>query len=145
MGSEQLSWQLHELLGVAPLGATGQTDPVIVALLAVVAVVGTIILLDEKSLRNHWGIRFLEEGKLQVDSERVARVSAWVADASADHGLSAREREVLALLAEGKSLREVAQALVISEGTAKTHASHIYEKLGVRNKRDLQRLVSELE
>ena len=145
MGCEQLSQQLRELMGVAPLGSGGQMDPLIIALLAVVALAGAAILLDAKSLRNHWGIRFLEEGKLQADSDRAARVSAWVDAASADHGLSAREQEVLALLAEGKSLREVAQALVISEGTAKTHASHIYEKLGVRNKRDLQRVISELE
>lgn len=145
MGCEQLSQQLRDLMGVAPLGSGGQTDPLIIALLAVVALAGAAILLDSRSLRNHWGIRFLEEGKLQADSDRMARVSAWVDAAAVDHGLSAREREVLALLAEGKSLREVAQALVISEGTAKTHASHIYEKLGVRNKRDLQRVVSELE
>jgi HD-GYP domain-containing protein (c-di-GMP phosphodiesterase class II) len=43
-------------------------------------------------------------------------------------GLTRREVEVLRLLARGMTLKEVAEALVISESTAHTHASHIYEK-----------------
>jgi DNA-binding NarL/FixJ family response regulator len=48
--------------------------------------------------------------------------------------LSAREREVLALVAEGKTNREIAAALVISEATARNHVSHILEKLGLNNR-----------
>ncbi|WP_328471365.1 response regulator transcription factor [Actinoplanes sp. NBC_00393] len=45
--------------------------------------------------------------------------------------LSQREREVLALVAEGRTNRETAAALFISEATVKTHLLHIYEKLEV--------------
>ncbi|MBM7774960.1 DNA-binding NarL/FixJ family response regulator [Actinokineospora baliensis] len=45
--------------------------------------------------------------------------------------LSAREREVLALIAEGKTNREAAALLHISEATVKTHLLHIYAKLEV--------------
>ena len=45
--------------------------------------------------------------------------------------LSAREREVLALIAEGRTNRETAAALFLSEATVKTHLLHIYAKLGV--------------
>jgi DNA-binding NarL/FixJ family response regulator len=45
--------------------------------------------------------------------------------------LSAREREVLALIAEGRTNRETAAALFISEATVKTHLLHIYAKLEV--------------
>jgi ATP/maltotriose-dependent transcriptional regulator MalT len=45
--------------------------------------------------------------------------------------LSAREREVLALIAQGRTNREAAAALFISEATVKTHLLHIYAKLGV--------------
>jgi DNA-binding CsgD family transcriptional regulator len=55
-------------------------------------------------------------------------------DAIADRGITAREREVLALLAEGASNREIAEALVISEKTASVHVSHILAKLGARNR-----------
>ncbi|MBG0565576.1 response regulator [Actinoplanes aureus] len=45
--------------------------------------------------------------------------------------LSAREREVLALVAQGRTNRETAAALFISEATVKTHLLHIYAKLEV--------------
>jgi DNA-binding NarL/FixJ family response regulator len=45
--------------------------------------------------------------------------------------LSAREREVLALISRGRTNREAAAALYISEATVKTHLQHIYAKLGV--------------
>jgi DNA-binding NarL/FixJ family response regulator len=45
--------------------------------------------------------------------------------------LSAREREILALVAEGRTNRETAAALFISEATVKTHLLHIYAKLEV--------------
>jgi DNA-binding CsgD family transcriptional regulator len=46
-------------------------------------------------------------------------------------GLTRREREVLALVAEGRSNREVAAALFISPKTASVHVSNILSKLGV--------------
>ena len=50
-------------------------------------------------------------------------------------GITDREREVLALLAQGRTNREIAQALVISEKTASVHVSHILAKLDVGNNR----------
>jgi DNA-binding NarL/FixJ family response regulator len=49
-------------------------------------------------------------------------------------GLSDRERDVLALLAEGLRNREIAERLVISEATVKTHVRHVLEKLRFRNR-----------
>ncbi len=46
-------------------------------------------------------------------------------------GLSAREREVLVLVAEGRTNREIAEALFISPKTASVHVSNILAKLGV--------------
>jgi LuxR family maltose regulon positive regulatory protein len=48
--------------------------------------------------------------------------------------LSEREREVLQLLAQGTSNREIAQELVITIDTVKRHVSHIFSKLGVNNR-----------
>ncbi|WSB88939.1 response regulator transcription factor [Streptomyces cellulosae] len=48
--------------------------------------------------------------------------------------LSAREREVLALVAKGTSNREIARELFISEATVKTHLTHIFAKLGTKDR-----------
>jgi LuxR family maltose regulon positive regulatory protein len=48
--------------------------------------------------------------------------------------LSDREIEILELIAEGLTNREIAQRLIISPGTVKVHASNIYGKLGVHNR-----------
>lgn len=53
--------------------------------------------------------------------------------------LTAREREIVQLLAEGKSNKEVANALNISVKTAETHRSRIMAKLGLRSIGDLVR------
>jgi DNA-binding NarL/FixJ family response regulator len=48
--------------------------------------------------------------------------------------LSEREREVLALIGEGRSNAEIAAALVISMATVKTHVRHIFAKLDLRDR-----------
>ena len=48
--------------------------------------------------------------------------------------LSDREREVLVLLAQGASNREIAEKLVITEGTVKNHVSNILDKLQAENR-----------
>jgi DNA-binding NarL/FixJ family response regulator len=45
--------------------------------------------------------------------------------------LTDREREVLELLADGRSTRQIAEQLYLGEETVKTHLGHIYQKLGV--------------
>lgn len=56
------------------------------------------------------------------------------ATAPAPPKLSAREEEVLALLADGMGTGEIAGSLYMSESTAKTHITHIYQKLGAANR-----------
>ena len=63
------------------------------------------------------------------------QIEHWARQVSKRTGsLTAREAEVLELVASGGSNREIARRLFISEPTVKVHLRHIYEKLGVRNR-----------
>ncbi|HSD79123.1 MAG TPA: LuxR C-terminal-related transcriptional regulator, partial [Solirubrobacteraceae bacterium] len=56
-----------------------------------------------------------------------------------EEGLTAAERRVAALVAEGRTNREVAATLFLGERTVETHLSHVYAKLGVRSRTELAR------
>jgi DNA-binding NarL/FixJ family response regulator len=58
--------------------------------------------------------------------------------------LTDREVQVLALIADGDSNRQIARALFISERTAAVHVSHILEKLNVRNRTEAAMAAADL-
>ena len=72
-------------------------------------------------------IRKINAGGTHVSERAAARLAER---AMAGGPLSAREIEVLKWIAEGKSNKEIAALLFISEGTVKTHVLSIHEKLG---------------
>jgi len=53
-------------------------------------------------------------------------------------GLTAREREVAMLIAQGKINREIAEDLVVSERTVESHVSNIMFKLGLHSRRQIR-------
>jgi DNA-binding CsgD family transcriptional regulator len=55
-------------------------------------------------------------------------------------GLTPAERRVAALVAEGRTNREVAAALFLGERTIETHLTHVYAKLGLRSRAELARM-----
>jgi len=60
------------------------------------------------------------------------------------YNLSARENEVLVLLARGRNARYVAKSLIISEGTARTHIMHIYRKMEIKSQQVLMDKVEQV-
>lgn len=78
-------------------------------------------------------VRAAAEGRTVLSPAVASRLVSAVR-APAAEPLSAREREVLALVARGTSNREIARELFISEATVKTHLTHLYAKLGVRDR-----------
>jgi DNA-binding CsgD family transcriptional regulator len=61
-----------------------------------------------------------------------------------DLGITRREMEILALVAQGMSNREIAGRLFVSENTVKTHCSRAFDKLGARRRTQAVQLGKEL-
>ena len=80
-------------------------------------------------------IRSVHDGHLLLAPEAAGALarSADVAVAGLD-ALTAREREVLAEIAKGRSNREIARALGVAEKTVKAHVSSVLAKLGVQDR-----------
>jgi len=71
---------------------------------------------------------------MPADAARAQEMIDSLGGGRGPGGLSPREVEVLRLVARGRTNREIASALVISERTAVNHVSHIFDKLDVSNR-----------
>jgi DNA-binding NarL/FixJ family response regulator len=103
--------------------------------------VGYLLKQRVTDRRTFWGdVERVGSGGTVIDPEVVAALldrSEPVALAS----LTPRQREVLALMAEGRSNSAIAERLVISEKAVVRHASQIYDRLGLRSSPDDHRRV----
>lgn len=81
------------------------------------------------------GIRAVYQGGSSLDPHIAARVLATMGTGGRSRlRLSPRERDVLALLAQGLTTKEMARSLSISERTVKFHITSIFTKLGASNR-----------
>jgi len=76
-------------------------------------------------------IKMAAKGQVQLSPQAVERLMREIRSPQDPGKLTERETEVLRLLAQGRSNKEIASALHIGETTAKTHVSNILMKLGV--------------
>ena len=81
-------------------------------------------------LSKSWGAREI----VQAVRATGLGLPILVAAQHSDDGLSARQREILQLLADGGTNEEIARVLHLSLNTVKQHTSAVYRKLGVRNR-----------
>jgi len=85
-------------------------------------------------------IRGTAAGKTHVDPSVAGKLFTHLSsggeppDPAVVAGLSAREREVLGLLARGLSNAQIARKIVLSEGTVRNHMTSIFDKLGVSDR-----------
>jgi DNA-binding NarL/FixJ family response regulator len=83
----------------------------------------------------------IAEGECVLDPTIVARLVGRAREPSALDELTEREREVLALIAEGHSNDGICRKLFLSPKTVETHVRHILLKLGIRETPDYHRRV----
>ena len=87
-------------------------------------------------------MRRVSEGECVLDPTIVARLMQRRRPASPISQLTGREREILALMAEGRSNAGVAELLGISERTVETSCASMFRKLGLEPAHDTNRRVS---
>ncbi len=103
-------------------------------LAAIDAGVSGYLLKDDDPADLIAGIRSAAEGDSPF-SPKVAGVLIEARSArQAEEGLTARERDVLVLVAEGLSNKEIATQLGITEGTVKAHLGRVFRRIGVRQR-----------
>jgi DNA-binding NarL/FixJ family response regulator len=86
-------------------------------------------------------IRRVAAGGTAMDPEVIARLLAKNTDNDAVSALRPREREVLGLMAEGRSNAAIAQRLAITEGAVAKHTASIFLRLGLQPSEDDNRRV----
>ncbi len=79
-------------------------------------------------------IKAAANGQVQLAPEAAARLMREVRLPDAPEALTDRETDVLRLVAEGKSNKEIARSLTIGEKTVKTHVSSILAKLNLQSR-----------
>ncbi|BAK45842.1 helix-turn-helix transcriptional regulator [Eggerthella sp. YY7918] len=107
----------------------------------VLILVCVVIWMSEKTVNSDWGASGISlSDKLHVPGPRE-RFMARCDAIAAQYGLTPREQEIMALIAQRKSRAEIEQELFLSQNTVKTHVRHLYAKLGVGSKADVIELL----
>jgi DNA-binding NarL/FixJ family response regulator len=86
-------------------------------------------------------VRRVARGGSALDPEVVERMVARPRHGGPMTELTPREREVLALMAEGRSNASIAAAMVVTVGAVENHVTAIFDKLGLRPEPELHRRV----
>jgi DNA-binding CsgD family transcriptional regulator len=104
---------------------------------------GGLVALIFTAIGIYFGVRWTRAKEVVVIREvpvrmevPVRRDGPFVFDAGKlkEVGLTAREHEILALIAQGLSNREIGEKIFVSENTVKTHSSRVFEKLQVNRR-----------
>jgi DNA-binding CsgD family transcriptional regulator len=121
---------VHAVAGRALRTAESRDDPGEVALARVLSRSGTWIVLHGTSLVASGSRR----AAVIVEPAHPARITPLLMSA---YGLTEREQEVTRLVLRGDSTAQIAEHLVVSPHTVQEHLKNIFEKTGVRSRREL--------
>ena len=92
------------------------------------------LLKDTEAAELRRAIAAAADGRVHLAPEAAARLMREVRAPESPEVLTARETEVLELLARGHANKQIASTLYVSEKTVKAHVSSILQKLGVRSR-----------
>jgi len=97
---------------------------------------GGLLALIFTALGIYFGLRWTKAKQVVVREVPVRMDGPFVLNAGQlkDVGLTPREHEILALIAQGLSNREIGEKLFVSENTVKTHSSRLFEKMQVNRR-----------
>ena len=116
---------------VLMLTSFAEEETVVAALLAGAA---GYVLKNVARARLLEALRSVARGETLLDSKVtrsvLEKLTSGAGAKQSDDNLTEREREVLVLIADGATNKEIAAKLVVSENTARNHVSHILSKLG---------------
>ncbi len=85
-------------------------------------------------------LQVISEGQIWIDNRKVKALVHHAESAKGQNlneGLSKKEREIVILISQGMTNREIASLLCVSEQTVKTHISRIFRKLNVSRRSQL--------
>jgi two-component system, NarL family, response regulator LiaR len=100
---------------------------------------GGLVAVIFSAVGIYFGLQWSRSGSREVVVVKEVRVpegGPFVLDAGKleELRITPREHEILGLIAEGLSNREIGERLCVSENTVKTHASRLFDKLGVNRR-----------
>jgi DNA-binding CsgD family transcriptional regulator len=98
---------------------------------------GGLVAVIFSAVGIYFGVQWARSRQVVVVKEvRVPESEPFVLDTGKlkELGITPREHEILGLIAEGLSNREIGERLFVSENTVKTHSSRLFDKLGVNRR-----------
>ncbi len=126
----------HALGGMLSFHTTATS---LVAVIVYLLAMASVFLLDERDFsRNHI---FADLDELTPPASMYGPIEQACRTLGGRGGLTEREGEVMLLICQGRSKGYIAESLCISENTVRSHARHLYAKLGVHSKQDLLDIV----
>jgi DNA-binding NarL/FixJ family response regulator len=119
---------------------TAYDDPIWIEELLRAGAKGYVVKSDDLSLKLADAIRTVAQGRTFLSPTAATGLTL----ANKKHTLTARERAILRLAAEGRTNPEIAEALGVSDGTVRNHISNIYAKLEVNSREAAIRAAQQL-